>query len=75
MDIAALQEQLPALPKLLGMRLTAAEPHRVAVRTVAAPEHCTILDTIHGGALVLLADTMGAIGTMLSLGPVEPWPR
>lgn len=69
MDIAALQEQLPALPRFLGMSLTAAEPDRVVARMVVGPEHCTTVDTIHGGALMLLADTMGAIATMLNLGP------
>jgi 1,4-dihydroxy-2-naphthoyl-CoA hydrolase len=67
MDIVALQGSLPELPKFLGMTLTHAEADRVVAEMVVRSEHCTTVDTIHGGALMLLADTMGAIGTMLNL--------
>jgi uncharacterized protein (TIGR00369 family) len=67
MDIAALQAGLPALPQFLGMTLTHAAVDRVVAEMTVAPEHCTTIDTIHGGALMLLADTMGAIGTGLNL--------
>jgi 1,4-dihydroxy-2-naphthoyl-CoA hydrolase len=67
MDLAALQASLPDLPRFLGMRLTHVEPERVVAEMVVRPEHCTTVDTIHGGALMLLADTMGAIGTTLNL--------
>jgi uncharacterized protein (TIGR00369 family) len=34
---------------------------------VVRAEHCTTVDTIHGGAIMLFADTMGAVGTMANL--------
>jgi 1,4-dihydroxy-2-naphthoyl-CoA hydrolase len=67
MDLAALQTGLPPLPKYLGMTLTHAAPDRVVAEMTVAPAHCTTVDTIHGGALMLLADTLGAIATMLNL--------
>lgn len=67
MDIETLQQTLPGLPRFLGMRLTHAEADRVTAEIVVQPEHCTTVDTIHGGALMALADTLGAIATMLNL--------
>lgn len=67
MDLPALQEMMPALPRFLGLTFTAAAADRVVAEIVVRPEHCTTVDTIHGGALMLLADTLGAVGTMLNL--------
>ncbi len=67
MNIQTLQAMLPGLPAFLGMTLTDAQPDRVMAELTVRPEHCTTVDTVHGGALMALADTMGAIGTMLNL--------
>lgn len=67
MDLAALQATLPGLPRFLGLTLTHAAADRVLAEMVVGAEHCTTADTIHGGALMALADTMGAIGTVLNL--------
>lgn len=55
------------LPRFLGMTVTAAEPDRVTAELVVAEEHCTVGHTIHGGAIMAFADTLGALGTVLNL--------
>jgi 1,4-dihydroxy-2-naphthoyl-CoA hydrolase len=67
MDIEALQRGLPGLPKFLGMRFTSVEKDRLAAELVVGPEHCTDANTIHGGAIMAYADTMGAMATIVNL--------
>jgi uncharacterized protein (TIGR00369 family) len=69
MDLDEAQRTLPALPRFLGLTFTAVTPDRVSAETTVRPEHCTVVDTIHGGAIMALADTMGAVATMANLGP------
>ena len=61
------------LPQFLGMTVTTAEPDRVVAELMVAEEHCTIGHTIHGGAIMAFADTLGALGTVLNLrdGPIH----
>ncbi|MGA3399154.1 MAG: PaaI family thioesterase [Acetobacteraceae bacterium] len=66
MDPFALLVSL-GLPRFLGMTVTSAEPERVVAELVVAEEHCTIGHTIHGGAIMAFADTVGALGTVLNL--------
>lgn len=67
MDLATLQAALPPFSRLLGMTLTRTDKDRVVAEMVVRAEHCTVFDSIHGGAVMAFADTMGAIGTMLNL--------
>ena len=67
MDIEALQQGLPGLPKFLGMRFTSVEKDRLVAELVVGPEHCTDANTIHGGAIMAYADTMGAMATIVNL--------
>ncbi len=67
MDIETLQQSLPELPRFLGMIFTHVEKDRVVAEIVVRKEHCTEGNTIHGGAIMAFADTMGAIGTMVNL--------
>ncbi|HUB10710.1 MAG TPA: PaaI family thioesterase [Acetobacteraceae bacterium] len=55
------------LPRFLGMTVTVAEKDRVVAEFVVAEEHCTVGHTIHGGAIMAFADTLGAVGTVLNL--------
>ena len=55
------------LPQFLGMTVTVAEPERVVAEMTVREEHCTIGHTIHGGAIMVFADTLGALGTVLNL--------
>ncbi len=55
------------LPRLLGIRITIAEPDHVQGELVVQAEHCTVGEMVHGGTLMAFADTLGAVGTVLNL--------
>jgi uncharacterized protein (TIGR00369 family) len=57
------------LPELLGIRLTEATKDRVAAEIMPRDDLCTLPGRIHGGALMALADTLGAYGTAINLPP------
>jgi uncharacterized protein (TIGR00369 family) len=68
MDLASLQRLLdPLLPGLLGMRLTEVGPQRVVATMEVKPELCTVGGSLHGGAIMAFADTLGAVATFLNL--------
>ncbi|GHF28683.1 aromatic compound degradation protein PaaI [Streptomyces mashuensis] len=63
-------EDLVALMPLaghLGLRLTEAGPDRVEGTLPWSRSLCTAGDTLHGGALMALADTVGAVCAYLNL--------
>jgi uncharacterized protein (TIGR00369 family) len=69
-DLATLQKRLENLfPGLMGVRLTALAPERVAGEMAVRPDLCTAGGILHGGALMAFADTLGAVGTVLNLPP------
>ena len=51
----------------LGMTLDEASPERVAARLPWTPELCTSAGVMHGGVLMSLADTAGALVAFLGL--------
>jgi uncharacterized protein (TIGR00369 family) len=51
----------------LGVELTAATPDEVTGRMAWAPERCTSAGIMHGGALMAMADTLGAVCAFLNL--------
>ncbi|MGB5950550.1 MAG: PaaI family thioesterase [Parvibaculum sp.] len=53
--------------ELLGLELVSATPECVEARLPVRKELCTVPDIMHGGAIMALADTLGAIGTVLNL--------
>jgi 1,4-dihydroxy-2-naphthoyl-CoA hydrolase len=53
--------------KLLGIEITDASPERVVARMQVREELCTHPAVLHGGAAMALADTLGAIATVLNL--------
>src|SRR5438309_10519915 len=57
----------PALAEPVGIEVIQAESDRVAGRIVVGPQHSNGRDRVHGGAIMSLADTLGAIGTILNL--------
>lgn len=65
--IARLQQELPPLPLWLGMTITVATPVRVVAELTVREELCTAGNIIHGGAIMVFADTMGALGTVVNL--------
>ncbi|MBG0851172.1 PaaI family thioesterase [Streptomyces spinoverrucosus] len=62
---------LAALPfaEELGMSLEEATPERVVAGLAWAPRLCTAGGVLHGGALMTLADTAGAVCAFLNLPP------
>jgi uncharacterized protein (TIGR00369 family) len=57
------------LAKLLGVEIVEAEPSKVVGRLLVRPDICTTFDTLHGGAIMAFADTLGATGAFLNLPP------
>jgi uncharacterized protein (TIGR00369 family) len=55
--------------KTMGVEIVEASPARVVARLLVRPELCTTGGTLHGGAAMALADTIGAVGAYLSLPP------
>jgi uncharacterized protein (TIGR00369 family) len=53
----------------MGVEIAEATPDRVVGRLLVRPELCTGGGILHGGAMMALADTVGAIGAFLSLPP------
>ena len=67
MTLDELRHLLPGLPTLLGLTIIRAEREIVVAELVVRPEICTLGDTIHGGAIMAFADTVGAAGTVMNL--------
>ena len=64
----ALQNNLPPYARQLGFTIIEATSDRIVTEMVVGEEHGNGLGTMHGGALMTLADTMGAIATMVNIG-------
>ena len=65
---ATVQELInPLFPGLMGVEIGDINPERVVATMLVRPDMCTTGNTLHGGALMAFADTLGAIGTVLNL--------
>jgi 1,4-dihydroxy-2-naphthoyl-CoA hydrolase len=70
LDAAAVQAMLdPLFPGLMGVRLTSVAPDRIVAEMAVRPDLCTGGGILHGGAYMAFADTLGAVGTVVNLGP------
>jgi uncharacterized protein (TIGR00369 family) len=67
-DPQALASAMP-FAAALGIEVTAATAEEVRGRLGWAPDRCTTGGTLHGGAIMTLADTLGAICAFLNLPP------
>ena len=66
--VAVLQQLIsPLLPGLLGVELVEATAERVVGQLRVRPEVATTGGILHGGAVMALADTLGAVGTFLNM--------
>lgn len=52
---------------LMGLRFTEAEPDRVVATLLVRDDLCTVGASIHGGAVMALADSVGAAATVINL--------
>ncbi|HEV3007481.1 MAG TPA: PaaI family thioesterase [Burkholderiales bacterium] len=57
------------LVKHLGIRFVETEKDRVVAELEIRPELLTVGGALHGGTLMAFADTTGAAGTVVNLGP------
>jgi uncharacterized protein (TIGR00369 family) len=53
--------------KTMGVEIVEASAERVVGRLPVRPDLCTTGGTLHGGAVMAFADSLGAIGAYLSL--------
>jgi 1,4-dihydroxy-2-naphthoyl-CoA hydrolase len=53
--------------ELKGVTFTEAERDRVVARMLVRPDLCTLNHTIHGGAIMAFADSVGAAATVINL--------
>ncbi len=68
MDAASFQEDMKsAFPGLLGIHFVEVTPERVVASLEVRPNLCNGADVLHGGALMSLADTLGAVATMVNI--------
>jgi uncharacterized protein (TIGR00369 family) len=65
-DVEELVAGMP-FARLLGLQVTESTPERVRGELVVRAELCTGHGAMHGGAIMALADSLGAIGAMLVL--------
>jgi len=66
LDRRALADMMPFV-RATGIEITAAAPDEVGGRLDWAPERCTTAGVLHGGVLMTLADTVGAVCAFLNL--------
>ena len=70
LDIATLQKLLaPLFPGLMGLEISEAGPERIVATMRVRPDLCTTGESLHGGALMAFADTLGGVGTFVNLPP------
>ena len=59
----------PLFPGLMGVQLVEATTERVRATLVVRPDLCTTGDSMHGGAFMAFADTLGGVATYVNLPP------
>jgi len=62
-----IQSRPMPLAVLLGITFTEAEPNKVVATMVVREDLCTVGHSIHGGAVMALADSVGAAATVINL--------
>lgn len=67
LTVDELNEHAVPLSRTLGIVMVEAGPERVVAEMTVREEICTLGNTLHGGAMMSLADIAGATGAFLSL--------
>lgn len=69
-ELDALKNRIaPLFPGLMGVDLVEVSPERVVGKMLVRPDLATSGNTLHGGAYMAFADTLGAVGTVVNLPP------
>ncbi len=55
------------LPELLGAQFTDVTPDKVIAQMTVRKDLCTIGGSLHGGAIMAFADTLGAVAAILNM--------
>lgn len=67
-SVEALQQSMQGLfPERIGVRLVEASVDKVVGEISVEHSHCTTVGVMHGGAIMALADTLGAYATAIQL--------
>ena len=67
---ASMQEKVRGLlPDLLGIEFTDVTPDKVVAQLTVRKDLCTVGDSLHGGAVMAFADTLGAVVAILNMPP------
>ena len=53
--------------ELKGVTFVEADKDRVVARMLVRPDLCTLFNTLHGGAIMAMADSVGAAATIINL--------
>ena len=63
----AMNQNNTPFAKMMGVTMTLVPKERIEGELVVTPDHCTIPATLHGGAIMAMADNMGGIGAFLNM--------
>lgn len=63
------RRKLPPFAEHIGIEILETDKKRVVGRIAIGPQHSNGGRAVHGGAIMSLADTLGAIGTVINLPP------
>ena len=66
-EMTTLEPDMMPFSRVLGLSITSAEKDRVEGELTVTESLCTTGRIMHGGAVMSLADTLGAIGAFLNL--------
>ena len=67
--LAMVQGRMTPLSRTMGMVFTKVEPDLIEAEMLVRPDLCTTPAILHGGAMMALADNVGAVGTVVNLQP------
>jgi uncharacterized protein (TIGR00369 family) len=65
--LATVRERMLPFARLLGIEFVSAAPDRVVAELLVREDLTTRPPVLHGGAIMALGDTLGAVGTILNL--------
>lgn len=65
----AYNENNAPFAKMIGVKMTVVTKTRIEAELEVTKDHCTIPDTLHGGAIMAFADNLGGVGAFVNLPP------
>jgi uncharacterized protein (TIGR00369 family) len=65
--LARIESRMLPFSRLLGIRFVSATLDRIVAEMAVREDLATMYATVHGGALMAFADTLGATGTVVNL--------